>query len=261
MATTKFTVQMACCHDLHAGRPYHVGSVVLSQDAALVARQTQCCESLAAAGGDSPCCHGYKPAARRQPDSGKHAAPHPSPKAPAKTAPAPAKTPPASPSPPTPANKSAVGYVRAHNQYRSPALQYDSNLEIEARKVVEAMWSTCAVTQEAESIATSENHGVNTIAISGCSEPCPWAAAVNSWVAETELTACGITHRATALNPEASRVGCASKDSSTCWAAACVYDTQATTENALQIAASRPTPACNPTGACCGALPCRNTLC
>ena len=149
-------------------------------------------------------------------------------------------------------------YVQETNQARgsNPSLKWDANLAKASISVVDGILSNdCVVTAE----STIDKRGVNTFALQGCEQPCAWADVINSWAAEKGHEKCGVTHRATLLNPAATRVGCSMTKTNNCVAAACMYDKKAYAQEAVAIAESQPTPPCANT--CCGALPCANTLC
>ena len=146
-------------------------------------------------------------------------------------------------------------YVRIVNNARagSRAVAWDKTLEeLAAQTVATTFRNGCVV-------PTNEKPGMNTFAIQECAEACEWFDIVNSWAAEKGASPCQVAHRATLLNPRASSVGCAMETHENCIAGACAFDEGAIEGEALSISRSRPTPKCAST--CCGALPCRNTLC
>lgn len=147
-------------------------------------------------------------------------------------------------------------YVSASNAVRGGAdpLSYRKDLEESATSLANS------IVENNCQIPTNEKPGFNTLAMIGCDQECSWANIINSWAAETGTEPCQVAHRVTLLNPEASSVGCSKKKQGSCLAAVCAYDKGAIQNEALGISASMPTPSCN-RNACCGALPCRNTLC
>jgi hypothetical protein len=163
--------------------------------------------------------------------------------------------------PSAPRRPGSSGYLLAHNVMRNKdPLKADMDLEAIASKTLDNLLAEgCRVTASGE-MEFAKGHGVNTLAMQNCSHNCSWADVVNSWAAEKGSKACEVAHRATLLNPQATKVGCALENSDACMLAVCVYDKEVNEADALSIAQKSEAPPCD-AAACCGKLPCSNTLC
>uniref|UniRef100_A0A6C0BZ79 SCP domain-containing protein n=1 Tax=viral metagenome TaxID=1070528 RepID=A0A6C0BZ79_9ZZZZ len=157
---------------------------------------------------------------------------------------------------PTPHQTDTPAYVQMTNQARGSfrALSWSKTQELLAKSKVNDIFHNGCV------VPTAENPGVNTFALKNCSQTCTWPDIINSWSAEQGHAACQVAHRVTLLNPQAGEVGCALQTKGNCLAAVCIYDKGAAENTALSVAASQARPQCDH-AACCGALPCANTLC